>query len=400
MSKQNKSAKDAEKGCHALSVKVDEILGKRRESKFNSLESCDSDHAACNCGGPSDGNPKGQMTDLIVLIDTSGSMGSSANAVSDAVANALERAKEQCEPDLRLIFLGVDGVWASTLFTQSHRDYITGLHGPGVVLKGDLNHVGYLKEQGANAIEDLSKYADWRDGACRAIFYISDEELDSYSPIGDYANETTTTTAAITEANANNVTVFAHHLTYQNRGPQIIQNYKDLCYNTGGDVYFSNAPDEKEYEMLITDVICNSCGKSVCKELDLELKPCISIKWGDSDCDCLESSDYEVMTITVCNCYSNLTFKNYTISMLEITDADGKPVATLPNGNPSVALHPTGVYCFGDIGPCACVTREFVLITEGAKEGKYKLNVKGICYNVSIQNEDNSECFSLEICKD
>ena len=392
--------KETVDNCKELIKQVNKTLEMTEAAKFNTLNPCDSDDKGCGCGNDKE-NTKGGKTDLIILIDTSGSMGRTSVAVSAAVDKALEKTKKDCEPDLRLIFLGVEGTWSGTKFNQNHRTYITGLHGTGVSLAADTNHVGYSTEQGANAIEDLSKYADWREGACRAIFYISDEQLDGSSPRNDFANETAVTNAAIAEANSNNVTVFAHHLTYQNLAPQIIQNYKDLCQGTGGKVYFSNAPDEKEYVELLAEIICNSCGISSCKDIVLpEIKPCISIKWGDSECDCLESSDFEVMTLTVCNCYSNINFKNFVISSIEILDAAGKPVPVLPNGTPSIKLHPVGVYCFGDIEPCSCVTREFVLLSEGAKEGKYKLSIKGICFDTVISKNIASECFELVICKD
>lgn len=385
--------------CKELVNQVNETLENRKNSKSNTLSHCDSKVKKCNCDDKS-GNSKGKKTDLIVLIDASGSMGTSAKAISDAVDKAAKEAEKKCSPDLRLIFLGVDGVWSGTKFNQSHRKYIESLHGPGVVLSADKNHVGLKTEQGANAIEDLSKYADWRAGACRAIFYISDEELDSVSPRNDFANETAVTKAAIAEANSNNVTVFAHHLTYQNLATQIIQNYKDLCGDTGGKVYFSNAPSQKEYVNLLTEVICNSCGISACKTIEMpKAKPCISIKWGDSDCDCLESSDVEVMTLTVCNCYTNIKFQNFIISKVEVLDSTGNPVLLLPNGTPSIKLHPIGIYCFGDIEPCSCVTREFVLLTEGAKAGKYKVKISGICYDVCL-NYSTEECFEFKVCKD
>lgn len=390
----------ASQNCNELIAQINETLNTKEKAKFNTLTHLDSEHKGCKCGDES-GNEKGKVTDLIVLIDTSTSMGSSAKAVSDAVVKAIEAAKKRCEPDLRLVFLGVDGVWAGTNFYQNHRNYIVSLQGTGVSLAADRNHRGYRPEQGANAIEDISNYADWREGACRAILYISDEELDSIVPRNDFANETAVTNSAITAANANNVSVFAHHLTYQNLAPQIIQNYKDLCDNTGGKAYFSSAPDEEEYVELLTEVICNSCGISTCEEVEFpNIEPCISIKWGDSECDCLESSDYEVMTLTVCNCYSNIQFENFVITSLEVTDISGKPVSVLPNETPSVKLHPLGIYCFGDIAPCSCVSREFVLITEGAKDGKYKINVKGVCFDITRQHHIESTCFEFTVCKD
>lgn len=387
--------------CTKIASAVNELLDKKGKEKVNVLEKCGTDEKGCSCGGSEGGNPVGTKTDLIVLIDTSGSMGSSAIAVSNAVKKAIETAKSECEPDLKITFLGVDGIWSGTAFTQSHRDYITSLHGAGVLLAADTNHVGLKSEQGANAIEDLSKYADWREDACRAIFYISDEELDSIAPRNDFANETAVTNAAIAEANANNVTVFAHHLTYQHLAPEIIQNYTDLCHNTGGEVYFSSTPNVEEYVKLLTEVICNSCGKSVCKELAFpEIKPCITVKWGDSECDCLESSDWEVMTITVCNCYTNFSIDNFSIAMIQVLDGEGNEVPVLPDGTPSVKVHPVGVHCFGNIAPCECVTREFVVINEGARAGKYRLNMVGICFGVSVPVPSMSECFEFEVCKD
>lgn len=387
--------------CDKVMSRTNEVLNDLRATKFNSLTRCDSKRKACTCADKVDRPSKSAKTDLIVLIDTSGSVSRASRSVSDAVSKATALAKKTCNSDLRLIFLGVEGTWAGTVFNQNHRKYITGIHGPGVSLAADQNHVGLKSEQGANAIEDLSKYADWREGACRAIFYISDEELDSIFPRDDFANEDTVTKAAVASANANNVTVFAHHLTYQNRAPQIIQNYKDLCDNTGGEAFFGNTATVKEYTELLSKVICSSCGKSVCKPSKLpNIEPCISVKWGDSKCDHLESSDYEVMTLTVCNCYTNVRLHNYMIGSLEVSDSAGNSVSILPNGTPSVKVHPIGGFCFGDIKPCSCVTREFVIITEGAKEGKYQLKLEGICYEVLIPNPKNRECFEFSICKD
>lgn len=385
--------------CNEWTVKTNSILEELANSKLNNLSYLGEEEEDCGCGTNDDKKSIGAITDLIVLIDTSGSVSSSAKAISDVVSIAIKEAKASCEPDLEITFLGVDGTWSETVFTESHRNYIYGIHGT-VPLAADRPHVGLRSEQGANAIEDLSKYNKWREGACRAIFYISDEELDGVSPRNDFANETAETNAAITEANANNVTVFAHHLTYQNLAPAILDNYRDLTQKTGGEVYFSSAPSKEEYIELLKKVICNSCGINKCTEFDVSgIEPCISIKWGDSDCDCIESSDYEVMTVTVCNCFSNITFSNYKISMIEVVDEKGKPVALLPNGTPSVKLHPIGVFCFGDIEPCSCVTREFVLINEGAKSGAYKINLKGICYDI-LKSVHTEESFTFNICKD
>ncbi len=147
--------------------------------------------------------------------------------------------------------------------------------------------------------------------------------------------------------------------------------------------------------------------KTSCYEAKLpELAPEIKISWGDSNCDCLETNDLEVACISVRNIFSNVTFKDFKIGRIRIVDSTGKPVPPLPDGSPSVQIVPVGPHCFGDIGPCnskpranSCVSREFVIRTRGAKDGKYRLLLDGICYCVS-HNYELKECFEVGLCKD
>lgn len=387
--------------CDALSTALDRYLAAQCGNKKNQLNHCESSAApGCPCG--SAGATHGARVDLIVLIDTSGSMGGSATAVSEATDKAIEKAKAECHVDLNVTYLGVDGTWPGTLFNNSHRTYLSGL--TSAILSTDNPVGGYDPEEGANAIEDLSKYAAWRKEACRAIFYISDEELDGFAPIGDVANEAAATAAAVTAANANNVTVFANHLTYQNRGPSVIANYNSLCNLTGGTAFFSSTANVEEYVNILSKVICSACGTK-CKEIKFpDVRPCISVSWGDSRCDCMETDDTEVVCITVCNCYSNITFSDLTIGVVYVVDSAGNSVPNLPDGTPSVQIIPMGPICFGAIPPCkdgkpGCVSRQLVLRTRGAKGGAYRLMVGGICFSVT-KHYDFSECFNLTLCQD
>jgi hypothetical protein len=391
--------------CNRLSNLVNSYLSKKCSNKKNNLGSCTgSDETGCACGSSS-GSATGAKVDLIVLIDTSGSMGGAASTVSSAASAAIEQAQATCETDLQVTYLGVDGTWAGTLFSTSHRAYLLSL-GVAATLSTDNPTGGYDSEEGANAIEDLSKYARWREGACRAIFYISDEELDGSSPRGDIANEAAATNATIASANLNNVTVFAHHLTYQHPplGASVIANYNNLCTSTGGQAFFSAAATQEGYVDLLSRVICTACGNK-CKEVEFPvIKPCVSISWGDSDCDCLETDDVETLCITICNCYSNLTFSSLSVGAIYVTDSSGNPVPILPDGTPSVQILPLGPICFGDVPPCkdgkpGCISREFVILTRGAKGGHYKVVVNGICYSIT-NHYDASECFDLNLCQD
>jgi hypothetical protein len=137
-----------------------------------------------------------------------------------------------------------------------------------------------------------------------------------------------------------------------------------------------------------------------CHPLEMPpIAPWTSISWGDSKCDCIEGDDTEVMHLTVCNPYKNLTLSNLTVQQLVVVDANGNPVPNLPDGSPSIQLVPIGPYCFDDIAPCTCVTREFVLRLRGAPGGPYHILVKGICFDACFHG-DGDGCFQFDVCKD
>jgi hypothetical protein len=145
--------------------------------------------------------------------------------------------------------------------------------------------------------------------------------------------------------------------------------------------------------------------KDPCRKFEAcGLAPEMSVRWGDSACDCLESDDVEVLCITVCNRFSNLTYANFSIGQIVVTEMDGTPVPTLPDGSSSIQFIPSGAICFGDIGPCApgrqnCVTREVALYTRGAKGKHYRLSFDGVCF--TVQHAAKTEaCFVLPICQD
>ncbi len=152
------------------------------------------------------------------------------------------------------------------------------------------------------------------------------------------------------------------------------------------------------------------CGSTDCQEDCVEvefpdLKPCITVTWGNSACDCLETDDIETLFITVCNNYSNVTFNDLTVSHIVVTDLNGNPVATLPDGTASVQLTPSGPICFGDIGPCKdpkqpnCISRDLILRTRGAIGKDYLLSLEGVCFTVS-HHFASEHCFIMNLCAD
>lgn len=398
--------------CDRIHAAVDGILNARCSKKQNHLEHCkDGAESDCPCSGGGAGSGPA-MADLVVLIDRSGSMSGAATSISNAAAAGIAKAKEECPSDLRVVWLAVDssmpgttgagGGWPGTNFTQSHEAYLNSIGVAGPFFGDAPPAVSFPNEQGADAIADLARHFDWRKGACRAIFYISDTNLDA-----DFfrtADDVAATTNAVNEATANDVTVFAHFISpfQTDNAAATQQDYQDLCDQTGGTLYVG-AVDQDKYTELLKDAICNACGG--CKKVPQpEVKPCISVGWGDSKCDCMETDDVEVLCITVCNCYTNITFSDFTINAVLVTDGSGGPVPTLPDGTPSVEVTPLGPLCFGDIGPCkdnkpTCISRQVVLQTRGAKGGTYQLQLIGICYEVCFHYQER-ECFRLELCPD
>lgn len=368
-------------------------------SKFSQLDHCKDGHADdCPCTGSSGGGRAPAKVDLIILVDTSGSMGPKAAAINDAAMVALDRAKKSCNVDLQATWLGLGGVFNGTQFNQTCQDLLD-----KAGFKGQTATPGH-PEEGADAIADLSNCSNiWREGACRTIFYISDEPLDLGAP--QNSADTAAAQLAIAAALANNVKLFAHLApgTEFSTNPATIQDFTDLCTQTGGEAFIGNPATVEEYEKLLEKAVCQACGNCVTLELPT-IAPCFSVTWGDSACDCMETNDFERLLIKACNCYSNVAFHNLMIGKLIILDNAGNEVLTLPDGTPSVEVIPSGPICFGELGPCSnntpsCKAREIVIRTRGAVGGNYQLKFENICFEV-VNSFNTAECFTLKLCKD
>lgn len=143
---------------------------------------------------------------------------------------------------------------------------------------------------------------------------------------------------------------------------------------------------------------CDTSDTDDCKAVEKpEISPCIKIKWGQTENSCLSGCGSYTMCITVCNCYSNIAFKNFAIGLLEVVGADGEPIEISENGKSALQIVPRGPYSFGTIEACSCISREFTLNVKCPKPGKYKVKMDGICYDVCF-HYDSSDCFHFDIC--
>lgn len=121
------------------------------------------------------------QVDLVVVIDSSVSMKDEAAALSAAVDAAIESARISCPSDLRVTYLGIEGVFKGTRFERTVRNYLTATGIAETALRGRKRGTvaeGGAQEDGARAIEDVSLYFDWRASAARTIFFLGDEALE------------------------------------------------------------------------------------------------------------------------------------------------------------------------------------------------------------------------------
>ncbi|MFN6449042.1 MAG: hypothetical protein RMX59_027300 [Nostoc sp. DedSLP05] len=199
--------------------------------------------------------------DLVIVIDTSPSMKDQAQALSDAAMSAIASAKSNCPSDLRVVWLGIEGIWKGTNFDQTIRAYLTQkskvseskLRGRK---KGELKSAG-AQEDAARAIEDISQYFDWREGAARAIFYLGDEALEGG---GDKTEQKDITAAdlAIQKAKTAEVTVHTYFGTSKSKYQEGIKTeYKRVATATGGQS-FTDRDAINGFSTVLEKVICGS----------------------------------------------------------------------------------------------------------------------------------------------
>ncbi|MHC0062585.1 hypothetical protein ACWATR_06610 [Nostoc sp. UIC 10890] len=199
--------------------------------------------------------------DLVIVIDTSPSMKDEAQALSDAAMSAIASAKSNCPSDLRVVWLGIEGIWKGTNFDQTIRAYLTQkskvseskLRGRK---RGELKSAG-AQEDAARAIEDISEYFDWREGAARAIFYLGDEALEGG---GDKTEQKDITAAdlAIQKAKSAEVTVHTYFGTSKSKHQEGIKTeYNRVATSTGGQS-FTDKDTISGFSAVLEKVICGS----------------------------------------------------------------------------------------------------------------------------------------------
>ncbi|OLE54514.1 MAG: hypothetical protein AUG51_07970 [Acidobacteria bacterium 13_1_20CM_3_53_8] len=177
----------------------------------------------------------------------------------------------------------------------------------------------------------------------------------------------------------------------------------------------NNAEVCERLENLVNDLIRRSCAQKQfeltsgnCRSKECQtvqvpkIVPCLRLRWGDGPQDHLETDDTEVLCITVCNPYSNVVLKNFTLQLV-VTTASGGAVPNQADGTPSVIIKPSFMICFDDIPACnpqkpgqSCVSREVVMINRGAIPGTYKIFVV-YCFEACFTELGAEVAFQVEL---
>ena len=199
--------------------------------------------------------------DLIILIDTSPSIKKEAQALNKAAQAAINTAKSSCPSNLKVTWLGIEGIWKGTQFKRTVRAYLTEECKVSETdfrsrKRGELKSAG-AQEDGARAVADLVDYFNWRQDAARAIFYLGDEALDG----GGSKTERTdidSANVAIQKAQAKGVKVYTYFGTSKSKHRQgIASEYARLATDTGGEA-FTDKDTLKGFSAVLTKVICSS----------------------------------------------------------------------------------------------------------------------------------------------
>ena len=199
--------------------------------------------------------------DLVIMIDTSASMKDEAVGLSEAANAAIEKASGSCPSDLRVVWLGLEGVWKGTHFDQSVHTYLGKLGGGSKMKlrgrkKGEVADGG-AQEDGARNMEDITLHFDWREGAARAIFYLSDEGLEGG---GDKITPEATAAAdkAIETAQEGAITLHTYFGSTKSKFKADLQReFARVAHGTGGQA-FTEADSIGGFTEALEKVICAS----------------------------------------------------------------------------------------------------------------------------------------------
>ena len=359
-------------------------------------QNAQSEQTGSTAGSSGQAGKAGQvLVDLVVVIATHETMEAVAAEVSAALEKAGQIVAGQGAPQARIVWFGIEGIWPETQFNQSYRTYLQAQQiseTQMIIGQPGRMKTGQAQKDGAAAIMDIAHHFDWRSGANRAIFYLSDAALKgSYPPT---RADVRAANNAIKIARNEQVKLF----TYAGASPdtigggtdEIVQaEYERLATETDGRFYTGSPDNLRGFATILAEILCLSAAGGDKLVKIPEIGPDFVLRWGDGPRDQLETTDLETLYLVARNPYPNVILKDVTIIRSTITDAQGKRVPELPDGTPSVIITPAEMIHFGDIPPSSPqvandssqpvqlseIARAFTLTSQSARQDNYLLDI-------------------------
>ncbi len=333
--------------------------------------------------------------DLIILVDSSDSMADEAVPLLKLLEKIVAETREACPNDLRVVWLGIEGVWEETAVTQTCHHYLATLGVAKAQLfsrkRGTVKTQG-AQEDGARAISDLATHFDWRPGAWRTILYVGDEPLEGGLPHN--RADVRAANQAILTARQREVRVFCYAGTGDDTAAAddvVVAAYQRLTDATAGKTYAAPMASLQTFGDDLATLLCGGPKRSGGAIAPDPLALCFTLHWGDGETDRIESEDYEILTLVAHNPYRNVTFLNVVVTALRLRYLYEGTAVAVPRAEyidaPLIDLTPSHMVGFGDLAPFDAaggtrVARELVLGTFRTAPGKYQIDIS---YRYSVK---------------
>ncbi|MBK7807150.1 MAG: hypothetical protein IPJ51_12715 [Saprospiraceae bacterium] len=131
----------------------------------------------------------------------------------------------------------------------------------------------------------------------------------------------------------------------------------------------------------------DTCECNECKEEKLQ-QPKLCVKaYINTDNNQITQNGCHQLILEVCNFYPYLDFCDVVIDLIEITNPLGETISH--SFNSEIQIFPKGAACFGDIHNCSCVKREFLIKSNNAISGVYKIEIRSISYKVKYMTSQS-----------
>lgn len=314
-----------------------------------------------------------QKIDLVVLIDTNYKM----NKITKSIYSIITRLLGDLN-NINFTFLRIPNTkyLKNNNYIFSYNSYLKehSLHNESKFTNSNV---------GVHAINEICKYYPWQDFYKRKILYISDTTLTSntQSNINDFLQ----TAYAINTALKYKVNISSHFLSYHD----IVNSYsldktqdiyKNLSLSSNSLYEFINKPCKALYNKLIFHTYIKK------EQINLkDIKPNISISIQNNQLN------KKVLNIKVQNSYANITFDDFSIGTIQISDQNHKKIKNILQIKRNKEIY------FGKIsrnknGEKNIVSKQIMINEDIHDLSKFKVNLNEIHYNVNYDYEEKSNC--------